>query len=328
MQPTAKQRLWMYEMMVKSRYFEALTAAAYMEGKLPLFNMANGPLPGEMHLCDGQEPCAVGLSAHLTPDDYLACHHRSHAQAIAKGVDLNRMAAEILGRKAGLSEGRGGHMHLFDPDVLFWTSGIIGQNMGPAAGAALARKMRGEAGIAVACIGEGGANQGGFHEALNLASLWKLPFICLIEDNGWAVSVPKSKSTAIASNADRAAAYGMPGHAVLGNDPDAVFAAVGLAVERARAGDGPSLIEVETVRLQGHFMGDPEMYMGAEEKNSKAGRDPIPLYRRRLLDDGVLSDGEAESIAARVHAEVDGAFAFARGSDEPAPEDALNSVFI
>lgn len=328
MQPTSKQRLWMYETMVKSRYNEARLSATYMEGKSPLFNMANGPLPGEMHLSDGQEPYAVGLGAHLTKDDYFACHHRSHAQALAKGVDLKRMTAEILGRKAGLSEGRAGHIHIFDYEVLFWSSGIIGQNMGPAVGAALARKMRGEAGIAIACIGEGGANQGGFHEAMNLAAVWKLPFICVIEDNQWAVSVPKAKSTAIASNADRAAAYGMPGERVASNDPDDIFAAVGRAVARARAGEGPSLLELQTVRLQGHFMGDPEVYRPKAEIAAKPEMDPIPHYRRKLIAAGVMTEIEAESIVARAHAEVDEAFAFARSAAEPVPEDAFDKVFV
>lgn len=328
MTPTPEQRLWMYETMVKSRYYEACLAAAYMEGKSPLFDMAKGPLPGEMHLSDGQEPCAVGLSAHLTKDDYFACHHRSHAQAIAKGVDLNRMTAEIFGRTPGLAEGRGGHIHIFDYDVLFWSSGIIGQNMGPAAGAALARKMRGEDGIAIACIGEGGANQGGFHEAMNLAAVWKLPFICVIEDNKWAVSVPKDKSTAVPNNGLRGAAYGIPGEYVPGNDPDVIYEAIGRAVERARNGDGPSLIELETVRLQGHFMGDTEAYMPPAVKKAKADLDPIPIYRKKLVADGVMSDADADGITAKAHAEVDDAFAFARAADEPAPEDALNMVFI
>lgn len=328
MQAPRERRLWMYETMVKARYYEMCIAALYMEGKRPLFNMAKGPLPGEMHLSDGQEPCAVGLSAHLTPDDYFGCHHRSHAQAIAKGVDLNAMTAEILGRRSGLAGGRGGHMHLFDPKVLFWTSGIIGQNMGPAVGAALARTMRGEPGIAVAAIGEGGANQGGFHEALNLAAVWKLPFICVIEDNGWAVSVPKSASTAVARNDVRAAAYGIPGHYVEGNDPDAIYAAVGIAVARARAGDGPSLIEIETQRLAGHFMGDSEGYLPDGELAGKAALDPIPRYRRRLLDEGVLDEAADAALVARTRETVDAAFIFARAAEEADGPDALETVFL
>lgn len=327
MPPSAKQRLWMYETMIKSRYYEARIGEAYMEGKRPMFNMANGPLPGEMHLSDGQEPCAVGLSVHLGPEDHLAGNHRAHAHAIAKGVDLKAMTAEIFGRKAGLSGGRGGHMHLFDPNVHFWTSGIIGQNVGPAVGAALARQIRCEPGIAVAIIGEGAANQGAFHEALNLAAVWKLPFICIIEDNRWAVSVPKWKSTSVPRNDVRAAAYGIPGEYVEGNDPDRIFEAAGRAIARARAGDGPSLLELETVRLQGHFMGDTEVYRPGEELAAKGDNDPIPRYRAKLMAEGILTVDADVALIARVKAEVDEAFTFALGAEEPRPEEALEHVF-
>lgn len=322
------KRLWMYATMVKSRYYEACVRDAYMEGKRPVFNMANGPVPGEMHLADGQEPCAVGLAVHLGREDFVACHHRSHAQAIAKGVDLDRMTAEIFGRRSGLAGGRGGHMHLFDEKVWFWTSGIIGQNVGPAAGAALARVMRGEPGIGVAIIGEGGANQGGFHEGLNLAALWKLPFICVIEDNKWAVSVHKSKSTSVPRNDVRGAAYGIPGEYVEGNDPDAIAAAFGRAVERARSGGGPSLLELETVRLQGHFMGDPEGYRPQQEIDGKPDADPIPKYRERLMQEGVLDARTDEQLLARATREVDEAFAFARAAPEPRPEEALEHLYV
>ncbi|ABQ67035.1 dehydrogenase, E1 component [Rhizorhabdus wittichii RW1] len=325
--PTATQRLWMYETMAKIRLYEARIAEAYMEGKRPLFNMAKGPLPGEMHLCDGQEPCAVGLSVHLGAEDYLSCHHRSHAQAIAKGVDLRRMTAEIFGRSAGLSGGRGGHMHLFDFDKLFWTSGIIGQNMAPAAGAALARKLNGEAGIAVACIGEGAVNQGAFHEVMNLAAVWKLPFLCIIEDNGWAVSVPKHASTAVPENHVRAAAYGMSGEYVAGNDPDRVFEAVGRAVARARAGEGPSLIEIQTTRLQGHFMGDTEGYLPPDERAAKAALDPLPRYRERLVSEGLLSADLEATIDTRIRRELDDAFEFALAAPEPEGAAALETLF-
>jgi acetoin:2,6-dichlorophenolindophenol oxidoreductase subunit alpha len=238
------------------------------------------------------------------------------------------MTAEIFGRRSGLAGGRGGHMHLFDEKVLFWTSGIIGQNVGPAAGAALARVMRGEPGIGVAIIGEGGANQGGFHEGLNLAALWKLPFICVIEDNKWAVSVPKAKSTAVPRNDVRGAAYGIPGEYVEGNDPDAIADAFGRAVARARTGGGPTLLELETVRLQGHFMGDPEGYRPKEEIEGKPGADPIPRYRDRLLSEGVLSAQADEQLIARAQTEVDEAFAFARAAPEPRPEEALEHLFV
>jgi TPP-dependent pyruvate/acetoin dehydrogenase alpha subunit len=290
--------------------------------------MANGPLPGEMHLSNGQEPCAVGVCAHLRAEDTVTATHRPHHVAIAKGVDLEAMTAEIFGKKAGLSGGRGGHMHLFDPRVNFACSGIIAQGMGPAAGAALARKMRGEPGISVAFIGEGAANQGAFHEVMNLASLWKLPFVCVIEDNAWGVSVAKSQSTSVPRNDVRAAAYGIPGVYVPGNDPYAIYAAAGEAIERARKGEGPTLIEIETWRLAGHFMGDPEFYRPAGEKDALFARDPIPAMARRLVDSGVATADDLRDLEAAAAAQLDDAFAFARAAAYDAPEAALDKVFV
>lgn len=319
-------RLWMYSTMVKSRYFEASIKPAYLEGKKPIFNMAKGPIPGEMHLSDGQEPCAVGVCAHLRPGDTVTATHRPHHVAIAKGVNLDRMTAEIFGKAMGLSGGRAGHMHLFDLDVNFSCSGIIGQGLGPAVGAALAAKMRGVDAVAVAFLGEGAANQGAFHEALNLAAVWKVPVVFVIEDNQYGVSVSKRDCTAVARNSDRASAYGMPGHFVPGNDPDAVFAIAGEAIARARRGEGPSLIEIETTRLEGHFMGDTEGYRPEGEVARLKALDPIPHYRERLIADGYdVHDLDAAEKQAK--SDVDAAFATARAAEYPKPEEAFDHVF-
>ena len=320
------KRLWMYAQMVKSRYFEDLIKPAYFEGKTPVFNMAKGPLPGEMHLSDGQEPCAVGVCAHLRSDDTITATHRPHHIAIAKGVDLKAMTAEIFGKKDGLAGGRGGHMHLFDPAVNFSCSGIIAQGMGPAVGAAMAAKMRGSDAIAVAFLGEGAANQGAFHESLNLASVWKAPVVFVIEDNSYGISVPKSACTAVASNTVRAAGYAMPGHHVSGNDPDAVYEIAGIAIERARSGSGPSLIEIETSRLEGHFMGDPEGYRPKDEVKRLKERDPIPAYRARLVAEG-FEEAELDRAESEARGKVDQAFAFARSNDYPEPKEAFDHVF-
>lgn len=326
MTPDRESRLWMYRTMYLSRQFEARIKPAYFEGKQPMFNMAKGPIPGEMHLSEGQEPCAVGVCAHLRADDWVTAPHRPHHIAIAKGVDLPTMAAEIFGKKAGLSGGRGGHMHLFDAAVNFCCSGIIAQGMGPAVGAALAAKLRGTDQVAVAFIGEGAANQGAFHETLNLAAVWNLPVIFVIEDNSYGISVAKRDSTAIASNAARAAAYGMPGVAVADNDPDAVYRAAEEAIARARDGGGPSLIEIETTRLEGHFMGDVEGYRPEGEVAALKSRDPLIVYRARLLADGFAADAldEAERAA---DLEVDDAFAFARAAPMPEAIEAFDHVF-
>lgn len=320
------KRLWMYAQMVKSRHFEDLIKPAYFEGKTPVFNMAKGPLPGEMHLSDGQEPCAVGVCAHLRPDDTVTATHRPHHIAIAKGVHLNAMAAEIFGKKDGLAGGRGGHMHLFDPAVNFSCSGIIAQGMGPAVGAAMAARMRGSDAVAVAFLGEGAANQGAFHESLNLASVWKAPVVFVIEDNSYGISVPKNACTAVASNADRAAGYAMPGHHVSGNDPDAVYEAAGIAIERARSGLGPSLIEIETSRLEGHFMGDPEGYRPKGEVERLQELDPIPAYRARLVEEG-FEEAELDRTESEARELVDQAFSFASSNDYPDPKEAFDHVF-
>jgi len=317
----------MYRNMVLARSYENALQTIYMEGKTPVFNMANGTIPGEMHLSQGQEPCAVGVCAHLTDDDSITATHRPHHIAIAKGVDLKRMTAEIFGKRDGLSGGRGGHMHLFDVDKRFCCSGIIAQGMGPACGMALARKLTGQPGIAVSFIGEGAANQGAFHEALNLAALWKLPVVFVIEDNAWGISVAKLEATAVADNSVRAAGYGMPGVRVHDNDLVAVFQVAGEAIARARRGEGPSLIEIETVRLAGHFMGDAEGYRPPDEKARAHASDPIPRFRDRLIRDGVLTDVATSQIDHEAAETVAAAVAFARQSPFPQPQEALEKLY-
>ena len=319
-------KLWMYQTMFLSRRFEETIEKIYLEGKTPAFNMANGPIPGEMHLSNGQEPVAVGVCAHLNAEDVVTATHRPHHQAIAKGVDLKRMAAEIFGKSTGLSGGRGGHMHLFDPAVNFACSGIIAQGMGPACGAALSRKMQNKPGVAVSFIGEGAVNQGAFHESLNLAAVWGLPVIFVVEDNTWGISVSKQDSTAVARNDVRAAAYDIPGYYVENNDPIAIYDIAGEAIARARAGGGPSLIEIETFRLAGHFMGDAEAYRPEGEKESLRLRDPIPAFRALLQKEGVTS-AQLDSLEVAADAEVAEAITFAQDSDYAPVEDALTHVF-
>lgn len=326
MRPDNETQLMMYRNMVTSRYYENRIAEIYLEGKTPKFDMANGPIPGEMHLSNGQEPVAAGVCAHLTAEDVVTATHRPHHIAIAKGVDLNRMTAEIFGKKTGLSGGRGGHMHIFDTAVNFCCSGIIAQGMGPAAGAALARQMRNESGIAVAFIGEGAVNQGAFHEVMNLAAVWKLPFVCIIEDNAWGISVSKNDSTAVPHNDVRAQAYGIPGYRCE-NNADDIFSVAGEAIARARAGEGPSLIEVKTVRLVGHFLGDAEGYRSEQEKEWLTKADPIPAYREHLLTTAVISDADLQTIETEAEDRVETALTFARESDEPGELETLEQVF-
>jgi 2-oxoisovalerate dehydrogenase E1 component len=319
--------LKMYELMVKIRYFEDTMRKWYWEGKTPIFDIGAGPIPGEMHLAAGQEPAAVGVMIHLNPSDAVFATHRAHHVAIAKGVDLKRLAAEIFGKRTGLGKGKGGHMHLFDSNVNFGCSGIVGAAFPQAVGAALGYKLQGRNNVAVAYGGDGAANQGTFHEALNLAAIWKLPVVFVIEDNKWAISVPKSKSTAVARNSDRAVSYGIPGVFIPDNDLFALFEAAKEAVERARRGEGPTLIEIETYRFYGHFEGDPEIYRPKEEVEELRKKDPIIRVRDELMRRGWLSEKEDAEIQARARSEVDEAIKFALDSPYPEPSEALEDVF-
>lgn len=314
-----------YATMVLSRTFEDAILREYHADKGPGFDIGKGLIPGEMHLSAGQEPVAAGICAHLTGDDAMTATHRPHHLAVAHGVDLEKMTAEIFGRETGLGRGRGGHMHLFDPDVHFSCSGIVAEGLPPALGAAFAFKRREGDAIAVAVTGEGAANAGAFHESLNLAALWQLPVVFVVEDNEWGISVPRSASTAVPSNEVRAAGYGIPGELVEDNDVEAVYAAAGRAIERARAGEGPSLIEVRTLRLWGHFEGDAQGYR--PDLDSVAGLDPIPRYEKRLREGGVLDEAAVEEIRAEASRRVEDAITFAKDSPIPKTADVMQYVF-
>jgi len=270
-----KEQLEMHRQMVRIRIFEETIQKVYMEGKTPAFDIAAGPIPGEMHLAAGQEPVAAGVCIHLRPSDAVTATHRPHHVALAHGMDMKKLAAEIFGKDTGLGHGKGGHMHLFDPVTHFGCSGIIGEGIPTAVGHALAFKKLGRGDIAVSFFGEGAANQGSFHESLNLAALWDLGVVFVCEDNAWAISVAKATATAIANNSDRAAAYGIPGVLIPDNDPEAIFEAAGEAVARARAKKGPTLIEIKTDRLLGHFEGDPQLYRTKEEMEALQKRDAL-----------------------------------------------------
>jgi TPP-dependent pyruvate/acetoin dehydrogenase alpha subunit len=322
-----KEQLEMHRQMVRIRIFEETIQKIYMEGKSPAFDIAAGPVPGEMHLAAGQEPVAAGVCIHLRQSDAVTATHRPHHVALAHGMDMKKLAAEIFGKETGLGHGKGGHMHLFDPVTHFGCSGIIGEGMPTALGHALAFKKQGRDDVAVSFFGEGAANQGAFHESLNLAALWNLGVVFVCEDNAWAISVPKATATAIANNSDRAAAYGIPGVLIPDNDPEAIFEAAGEAIARARAGKGPTLIEVKTDRLLGHFEGDPQMYRTKDEMERLQARDALKHYEKQLIKAGTLTTESAEKVWKAAGAEVDAAVEFARQSPYPEPEAALLHVF-
>ncbi|WP_153730882.1 thiamine pyrophosphate-dependent dehydrogenase E1 component subunit alpha [Sporosarcina obsidiansis] len=322
-----EQLKWMYKTMYKSRHYEETLYQAYFEGKLPGFDLAAGPIPGEMHLSAGQEPAAVGICAHLREEDIVNSPHRPHHHAIAKGVDLNRMTAEIYGKITGLGKGKGGHMHLFDPAVKFSCGGIVGAGLPQAVGAALSSKMKKKDWVTVVFIGEGAVNSGAFHESLNMAALWKLPLVVVIEDNNYGISVSKAASTSVASNAERAVAYGIPGVLVKDNDPIEMYHASQEAIERAKRGEGPTIIEIETYRYLGHFVGDTDEYRDPNELQKNREKDPIPLMKAHLLQEGVASEVEIAEMEGEARQLVHQAFDFARNSADPALETALEDVF-
>lgn len=322
MEATAELRREMYRKMVLSRAFDDAMIALYWVGKTPIFAFGNGPLPGELHCSNGAEPVGAGVCAALTPDEMITADHRPHHVAVARGVDLHKLAAELLGKQAGLSQGKGGHMHIYAPELNFASSGIIAEGLGPAAGMALARRLQKRPGIAVAFIGEGAANQGAFHEVMNLVGVMKLPFICVVQDNEWGVSTSKAESTAIPRNSDRAASYGMAGEYVDSNDADDIYAATVRAVERAKGGQG-TILELRTARLAGHFMGDQQGYIPEQMKQA----DPIPGYRAKLIAAGVMDEAEADEIDRAAKAEIDAAVEFAKNAPYPAPDAAYDHVF-
>jgi acetoin:2,6-dichlorophenolindophenol oxidoreductase subunit alpha len=325
--PTDDELRELHRQMVRARVFEETIQTVYLEGKTPAFDIATGPVPGEMHLAAGQEPVAAGVCAHLRPSDAVTATHRPHHVALAHGMDMSKLAAEIFGKDTGLGRGKGGHMHLFDAETNFGCSGIIAEGMPTAVGAALAFRKQGRDDVAVSFFGEGAANQGAFHESINLAALWQLPVVFVCEDNTWAISVPKDRATAIPNNSDRAAAYGIPGALVTDNDVVAVFEAAGKAIARARRGDGPSLIEVQTDRLLGHFEGDPQVYRPAEELEKLQARDAIRRFEPQLVAKDVMTTDEIAEVWAAARAEVDEAIEFARTSPYPEPTSALDHVF-
>jgi pyruvate dehydrogenase E1 component alpha subunit len=288
---------------------------------------ADGEMHGELHLSTGQEAVAAGVCAHLEKEDTVGSTHRAHNAAIAKGVDLDPMLAEILGRETGLSRGKGGHMHLFDTNVNFGCSALVGGGLPLSLGPGLAATFRGTDDASVAFLGEGAANEGTFHESLNLASVWDLPVVFVIEDDKWAVSMSKEETTAVDSNTDRAIGHDMPGLAVDGMNPREVYAAGGYAIERARNGAGPTLIEASCYHYSGHFESFPQEALAPDELEEWRERDPLPRARRELRDEFGVSEDELNAIDNEVDEEIADAVEFALESPLPDPEVALENVF-
>lgn len=289
-----------------------------------------GNIPGVLHNTTGQEAEVVGACMALAPGDYVVGTHRNHGHPIALGAELGPMFAEVLGKATGICKGKAGEMHLIDPKVgAIFSSGILGSGMPVAVGTALTSQKKRTGKVTLATFGDGAANEGAVHESMNLAAIWKLPIVFMCENNGYAVTVPATYSLPIADVADRAAAYGMPGHVVDGQDPVAVYEVVGDAVERARRGEGPSLVEVKTYRTVDHAVNLPSQpYRSEDEVASWRQRDPIVTFRVNLASWGAASEEELDRIAAAVDSEIAAAVTFALESPAPDPSELWTDMYV
>ncbi|MES0027570.1 thiamine pyrophosphate-dependent enzyme [Mesorhizobium sp. M0040] len=319
--PDRKILLDLFERMVLLRRFESIAQIACRKGETP----------GFLHLYIGEEATGVGVCAHLRPTDWVTSTHRGHGHALAKGANPGRVMAELFGKADGICGGRGGTMHLYDRSVgLFGTNGIVAAGIGHAVGIGMSARQQGRDDIGVAFFGDGAANHGGFHEALNFAAVQRAPAVFVCENNLYATATPLNSVTLNPEIATKAASYGMPGVAVDGNDVFAVWLAMKEATERARAGKGPTLIEAKTYRTVGHHEGDPVIgtYRTQEELDAWIKRDPIDMFRKRLIEDYGIADAEAlATIESRIEKVVEEALAFARNSPEPDPATVRLHVF-
>jgi TPP-dependent pyruvate/acetoin dehydrogenase alpha subunit len=319
-EPANAVLLDIHHRMVRIRLFEE------QAGKL----MEDGRIPGALHLYVGQEAVAAGVMVHLTKEDQITSTHRGHGHLIAKGGDFDRMYAELFGRATGYCKGKGGSMHISNMDLgMLGANGIVGGGPPIAVGAAFANKFRKTKHVAVCFFGDGASNEGSFHEAANMAALYKLPIVFVCENNGYGEYTAQSNHQAIVDVADRAAGYGMPGVVVDGMDAIAVYEAAGEAIARARKGAGPTLLECKTYRFYDHVgvRGMGLTYRTDEELQRWLKRDPIKLFEARLVDLGVLTAKKVEQVHEKVRADVKAGVAFAEASPLPDPTSLLDDVY-
>ena len=315
---TQDDLLRMYRMMLLIRRFEERATQFFM----------NGQIRGSFHPCIGQEATAVGGCFALRTDDYMTCTYRGHGQSLAKGLDAKEAMAELLGRRTGCSKGKGGPMHFTDPRVgLLGENAIVGAGAAIINGAALTAQLDGTDQVGLTFFGDGATNQGVFFEALNLAAIWKLPVVFFCENNLYSEMTPIRDTVAADSLASRAGAFGMATAVVDGYDPLAVYDTTLAAVERARAGGGPTFIEAMTYRLVGHMVGDSEPYRTKEEVAEWRARDPITVFPRRLVEEFGISEEQIKTIDAQVAAEVLEIARYAEESPWPEPHEATEDVW-
>lgn len=316
---TTEQALWLLREMLRIRRVEEALARSY----------AQGLIPGACHTYVGQEAIAVGVCAHLRADDVVFSTHRGHGHALAKGAPAREVMAELFGKATGVSKGRGGSMHLFVPEVgLMGTTGIVGPNILQATGAGYSFQLMKTDQVSVAFFGDGAMNNGAFHEGVNLAAIWGLPVVYVCENNQFATEVPFDYATRNTDVAERARSYGIPGVTVDGNDVLAVTEAAAAAIERARRGGGPSLIEGRTYRTRPHAEGMRDGgYRTMEEIEAWKQRDPIALLEARLLDRGIATQAQIDEVRQEIEDVVAEGLEFARNSPYPEPDTAALHIY-
>lgn len=319
MEATKQEKIDLYKLMYRIRAFEEQGNLLYRKGLTH----------GILHLYIGEEAIAAGCIYDLRKEDYITSTHRGHGHLIAKGADMGRMFAEILGKETGYCCGRGGSMHIADMKIgILGAIGVVGAGSPIAVGAGFAIKYKGLDQVVLCFFGDGAINTGAFHEAVNMAAIWKLPVIFVCENNLYAISVPIKKACALDILADRSAGYGIPGVTVDGNDVLAVRKASIEAVERARRGEGPTFLECQTYRWLGHFTADDGKYRPAEEAKSwKEERDPIKNFAKEILDSKEVTQQELDRIHDEVNEDIEKALEFAQGSDPADVENMLRSVY-
>ncbi|OPL08484.1 MAG: pyruvate dehydrogenase (acetyl-transferring) E1 component subunit alpha [delta proteobacterium ML8_F1] len=299
------------------------------EKKIEEFSL-KGEIPGFVHLYIGEEAIATGVCANLTHQDYIQSTHRGHGHTIAKGAQTDRMMAELFGKKTGYCKGKGGSMHIADFSVgMLGANGIVGGGYTLATGAALAEKIKKTQNVSVVFFGDGASNRGTFHEALNMAAAWKLPVVFVCENNEWASTTPYQTTTSVKDISVRAKGYDVPGVIVDGNNVLEVYEVSKEAIDRARKGQGPSIVEMKTLRIKGHYVGDPEMYRTAEEVQKRfRENDPITRFEATLLENELLSRKEIDGIIREIDEEIEAAVKFALESPFPDESELYDDLYI
>jgi len=309
----------LYKTIVRIRNFELMAEKLFLEGELP----------GFIHLYIGEESIATGVIANLRKDDFITSTHRGHGHMIAKGADINRMMAELYGRTTGYCKGKGGSMHIANFSIgVLGANGVVGGGLPIAVGAGFGIKMKKGDQVVVAFFGDGASNTGAFHESLNFASIYKLPVIFVVENNKYASTASTKETTSVENISDRAIGYGIPGITIDGNDVITVYETAKEIIKRAREGGGPSLLEVKTYRIKGHFVGDPELYRKKKEVEKFWLNEPIKKFEKRLMETKMLNETEKNKIWEDSEKEIKEAVKFAKESPIPNVEDALTDLFV